>query len=1302
MWTLFRRQISLILFLTALTSSISAMTTPAIVATTLTLGTGDGRGNFPLPGYTDTGRRIYAKPVLGRDPGRSRWWRYRHWYEWLIEVERGWHFEIWEIDPRPMPPEYREIHEHGDIFIEESMSGPPVDGESRPDYREDRDHFGRDKIHLNEQTGNLQFHLPLVSWRGRGLDMDFTLTHNSIGQYFGEFGNWGSTFCTKVGFRQANEGSGGVAFVRWSNGLRIPYASSNGYTFERPSGTFDKLFRNQDGTWRLETSDELTYSFNNKGFLTRIADQNGNTLTIARGTQQRIQTVTDSTGRQLIFGYSGRLVTSITDHTGRSWLLGHNNFQLTQVSYPLLASLDGEQTRRVRTFTYEPNTKRLASHTDLIGATTNYLYHEHGRLWQYQEPVTPGNWAIWTWNYTNQHVTERTPEGREWVTFFTDGRMSYSRDASAYERKYVGNADGLLTELHDERGRVWRFTWDALGNLLTSQLPSPINTTVTYTYHPNTTRLWSIDDGQGNATSFVYDDKGNLEHVIDPLGRKLIDPVYPSTGNHFGLPSQWIDRLGRTIQIVEYDQHGNAKIVRDPDGLDTTTTYDNLSRPTSVTDRYGNTYRLQWDEWDRLRNVQLDRASGADPTRIFTYDAEGRLTSLTNEAGHTENLTYDLRGLLASARNFNGHIESYGYDGHGWLTSVLNAKGELRTLTYSPRGELKQLNLPDGVTHRWSYSSTGLVTIFDEANLPDGASRILYRSDEAGRLSQIDFPFDPDVTFGYDASGRLASMQEAGRTATTWSYNDASELIEMISPEGTVRWNWEDTPAGQTDYGRLLSVEQVGVGTMQFGYADQHGTPDPLRRLRSVSHPLLGVTRYEYDPFSRLAVKRLSNGSREEYAYDDHSRPWKTSVFGADGAKFFEEELLYTDLDQIAVRNTNRSGQIETATYLYDPNGQLMRETRCSWVAMYTYDPNGNRTWESINGTTRTFEYGPGDRLLRVLQGFTPVETYTYDSAGRPTLIQYPSSQRGFVWRDDSRLKSTQATGEPIAQFVYNGLGAVVQRSGDDGNRSLLRAGGDVTSPLLFDGATSYLPGVGLSHQGQSRFLHSGLKSIEAQSDASGSASASRQSDAFGRFEVRSGDYRGLLGYGGAFGYQSLGWGNLMLLGHRVYNPTTGRFLTRDPIYDGTNWYRYANGDPVALADPDGQLPVLLLAAAPAAKKFIVGGGLRMLATRVGTAVANSGARARLVRASGVDLVGYHAHHVIPRNLFSEIMKRFPNVTHNFLESAKNLVWWEARSHLKNSRLYEQRLRAWLQKNPKASFQAFMSYARWLANNMAK
>jgi len=70
-----------------------------------------------------------------------------------------------------------------------------------------------------------------------------------------------------------------------------------------------------------------------------------------------------------------------------------------------------------------------------------------------------------------------------------------------------------------------------------------------------------------------------------------------------------------------------------------------------------------------------------------------------------------------------------------------------------------------------------------------------------------------------------------------------------------------------------------------------------------------------------------------------------------------------------------------------------------------------------------------------------------------------------------------------------------------------------------------------------------------------------------------TGTWTGPFGYAGGFGYQEDATG-LKLLGHRYYDSSTGRFLTRDPIKDGRNWYAYCENDPISLIDPEGLSPM--------------------------------------------------------------------------------------------------------------------------------
>jgi len=132
-----------------------------------------------------------------------------------------------------------------------------------------------------------------------------------------------------------------------------------------------------------------------------------------------------------------------------------------------------------------------------------------------------------------------------------------------------------------------------------------------------------------------------------------------------------------------------------------------------------------------------------------------------------------------------------------------------------------------------------------------------------------------------------------------------------------------------------------------------------------------------------------------------------------------------------------------------------------------------------------------------------------------------------------------------------------------------------VTSPVLSDGAATYTPGISERRGTTSTYQLNGLKNTFAQSDANGGHVSSRNYDAFGAVTSSSGTHQGPFGYGGVFGYQTDPDTGLMLLGHRFYDPSVGRFLTRDPIKDGRNWYGYGGGwaNPVNSVDPTGNEP---------------------------------------------------------------------------------------------------------------------------------
>jgi RHS repeat-associated protein len=819
-----------------------------------------------------------------------------------------------------------------------------------------------------------------------------------------------------------------------ANGI-VAFAAGDGSVlcYQRPGANGVTVAPMAGRRWPLtEESDGYTVTDPQAGVVRRFARRPGYYMSADGEGELPLVSVTDRAGHKIRFGYRENgtpesvahdggyrvLVAASKGRVAALWLAGAgpDGGDLPLIGYRYdeagdLAEVVNSSGIPQR-FRYD-QAGRLTGWEDRNGSSYRFHYDDNGRCVRGEGPDRT---LYRTFGYDRQRLVSTCTDAAGAVTAYQvtqRGQMAAEADPQGNVTWFEHDRYGRLVSRTDPLGRVTRWSYDAAGNL--AGITRPDGSRVIVLYDERNLPV-AITQPDGATWQQDYDAAGNLTRRTGPNGA-VTEYSYDGRGHLAGA----IGPDGAAVS-VECDAAGQPLALTAPDGARSVCQRDAFGRITTATGPGGDVMRLAWTVegylavrtfpdgtaeqyyYDTEGNLTGHRDPADGITRFeyggfgqmlarvwpdgsrtsFGYDHALRLTTVTH-GSLTWRYEYDPAGRLVAETDYNGAVTRYGRDAAGQLTDWVNAVGQELAFRYDPLGNVVERLAVGGVT-RFAYDPIG---------------RLVWAGGAGGELE-----------IQRDVMGRVTAESCNGSTVRS-AYDPAGRRVWRVTPSGAeARWEYDAAgrPAG------LLSAGQE----LRFGY-DQAG--------REIARELPGGLRLvqEWDSAGRLAVQTLGAGPA---AAAGRSRAPATPGGGASVLQY--RAYTYRADGCLTTINDLLCGPRRLTL---DERGRVTAVTGPDWFEQYGYDLAGNLTaavWPELPADLAAAWAAADVQGSREYAGTLITRAgavrYQHDACGRIIMRQHvrdsgqPDAWR-YEWDAESRLTAVTTPDGSTWQYVYDPLG---------------------------------------------------------------------------------------------------------------------------------------------------------------------------------------------------------------------------------------------------------------------------------------
>ncbi|MFP2925371.1 RHS repeat-associated core domain-containing protein [Pyxidicoccus sp. 3LG] len=557
--------------------------------------------------------------------------------------------------------------------------------------------------------------------------------------------------------------------------------------------------------------------------------------------------------------------------------------------------------------------------------------------------------------------------------------------------------------------------------------------------------------------------------------------------------------------------------------------------------------------------VETDTENGAS-VKTTTLDAARRTVVFADESQARYEYRYDSQGRLREVQLPDGHSHRTTFDAHGRVSRVERTDSAIIDYSYEPAtGALtrKDFRTPAGVLARTvSWTHDGLGRVREE----------LHTDVASGTTLSFRYYYDgatPAAPQAHDTPGLLTAVEGDGYVKELRYRADGQLRLKRLTFPG---WRTVETEVVRLDSGevgeqtvRVLDAQGalLSSSTQEF-LRDAWGRPSGLG-LDGASFATFG-----YDANNQLQSASFASGEQVVLTLDalTRRRMGETLTAGTWSASFHQQLGPRGLVDS---ETSTVGGQTRAREYTYSPPGFLSGATDAQDVYGYGFDTSGLPTHITHNGQVRTFSHGNGtltiggtlhrfDGLGRTVERGDLL--LTYGPNGQVARARRGGAEWTFLYDEQGHRLLKLHGGFPVAAYLDEGY---LDTSG-------------LVERVLFGGKP-----VGILRDGTFEML---------ATDPRGTIFAERDgplllASPFGERSVRP-------AASAALDYAQKGYDadlGLVRMGVRDYDPGANRFLTADPLFLESpakclespvecNLYGYARGNPTTFIDPQGTCAV--------------------------------------------------------------------------------------------------------------------------------